>query len=828
MILSCETIAKTDKNKTMRLTAFILFLCISVAQGQIGLEATRAQNPLNIDGELKEADWATAAIATDFTTLRPSTGLKPDQKTRVKVLYDDEALYISAVMDEVSRDSIQTQLTQRDNVGNTDFFAVILDTYGNGTDGVIFQVGATGVQYDALKSNGGSEDRDWDAVWESAVTLGDKGWICEMKIPYSAIRFPKEDEQIWTINFIRSQRRLNLVSYWSAIDPNQDGIFTQSGQLSGIVNIKPPYRLSVIPYLTTYAIRFHDDNSDPVNSTGYSYSAGMDIKYGINDAFTLDMTLVPDFGQVEADDLVVNLSPFEVQLSEKRPFFTEGLELFSKADLFYTRRIGGTAFNYGAAYDQTNINEEVRDNPQIPQLYNATKISGRNKNGLGIGVFNAVENSTDAIIENFVDGTTRTFRTQPLTNYNVIVFDQNLRSNSSISLINTNVWRKGAEFYDANVTGTEFSLKDKKQNFEFSGSGAFSIQSYNDQPNNTGHKLEFDLDKISGKWQYGLNYDEISKNYNQNDLGFQRETNEREVGAFVSFTENDPFWKLNRFDTWFGFDNSYLIDPSIYTGTWVNFGFSLQTNKFWFLNMWFNYSNDNKDYFEPRTEDFSRFVIRPAFKSTGFYLSTNQNKKFSYWWNGNVYNIDEEGRWGYSVAMGPNMQFSDKFSMSINPSYNAQFDDTGWLANGPNGEIFLGQRDNFNVNNVWNIAYTLNNKMGFNFRARHNWTKIVYNSFHELAEDGSLPLTDNYNEDLDFTFNFFSIDCGFNWRFAPGSDINLVWKNNISGAVTDTSINFRDRNYFNGLGALSDFPNQNSLSLRITYYLDQTNFKKWF
>jgi hypothetical protein len=812
----------------MRLTILLILLSSTIGLGQKSLTASRTSIPIEIDGIIDESIWEVAIVATDFTTLEPVPGQKPDQKTEVKVVYDDEAFYISAIMHEVSRDSIQTQLTQRDNVGNTDAFALLLDTYGNGTDGVLFLVAATGVQYDALKSNEGNEDSDWDAVWESAVQLSDKGWTCEMKIPYAAIRFPKAEEQIWTVNFLRTQRRLNLVSTWSAIDPNLDGLFTQSGQLNGIKDIKPPYRLSVTPYLSTYAVRFHDDNSDPINSTGYSYNAGMDIKYGINDAFTLDMTLVPDFGQVEADDLVVNLSPFEVQLSEKRPFFTEGLELFSKADLFYTRRIGGTAFNYDSVYNKTTNAEAVINNPQIPQLYNATKISGRTKGGLGIGIFNAVENSTDALIENFVDGSTRTFRTQPLTNYSVIVLDQNLRANSSISFINTNVWRKGAEFYDANVTGTEFSLKDKQQRYNFYGSGAVSVQSFNDQPNNTGYKFAWDLDKISGKWRYGLNYEEISKNYNQNDLGFQRETNTREMGASLSYVQNEPFWKLNSLDLWVGFDNSYLIDPNIYTGTWTNFGFSLQTNKFWFLNMWFNYSTDHKDYFEPRTEDFSRYVVRPAFKSMGFYLSTNSNKRFSYWWNGNIYNIDEEGRWGYSFAMGPRIQFSDKFSMSLNPSYNVQYDDTGWLDNGANGEIYLGQRDNYRVNNVWNIDYTLNNKMGFNFRARHNWTKIVYNTFHELSEDGSIPTTTKYEENLDFTFDFFSIDCGFNWRFAPGSDIVLVWKNNISGAVIDTGIDFRERSYFDGLGGLNDFPNQNSLSLRITYYLDQTNFRKWF
>jgi len=809
---------------------FILILSLFVTfqtQAQKTLQALRTDTSISIDGLMEEPVWTLAQQGSDFTTAQPSPGKKPDQKTLVRILYDDEALYIAAEMAEVNRDSIQTQLTQRDELGNTDAFGVMLDTYGNGTDGVLFLLGATGVQVDGLISNDGNEDRDWDAVWESAVIFTDQGWNCEIKIPYAALRFPKAEVQDWTINFRRTQRRLNMISNWSEIKPEVDGIFTQSGRLTNVKNIKPPYRLSLTPYLSSYATRFHDTESDPVNSTGYSYNAGMDIKYGINDAFTLDMTLIPDFGQVEADDLIVNLSPFEVRLSEKRPFFTEGLELFSKADLFYTRRIGGSAFDYYGPFDSASDDEEVITNPQIPQLFNATKISGRNKNGLGIGVFNAIEGSTTAEIENLVIGKTRSYETQPLTNYNVVVLDQNLKNNSSISLINTNVWRKGSEYYDANVIGTEFSLKDKNQDYNVSGIAAYSVQAYSDAPDNTGHKFEMDIDKISGAWNYGLNYEEISADYDQRDLGFQRQTNEREIGAFVAYNKFQPFWKLNNANLWLGFDNTYLIDPHTYTETWVNFGFSAETNKFWFLNMWFNVASDNKDYFEPRTEDFSRYVIRPAFKSAGFYLSTNQNKKFSFWWNGNLYDIDEEGRWGYFAGMGPRVQFSDKLSASFSWNNRVQFDDTGWIGDGENGEIYIGQRDNISTTNILNINYTLNNKMGFTFRSRHNWTKIVYNTYHELAEDGSLPLSD-YRDDLDFTFNYFSIDCGFNWRFAPGSDIILVWKNNIAGAVDDPRMDLRQRNYFNDLGQLNNFPNQNSLSLRITYYLDQTNFKKWF
>lgn len=460
---------------------------------QKSIQALRTNEPIKVDGLLDEAVWDQAEAASDFTTLRPVFGKQPREKTYVRMLYDNEALYVSAVMDEVSRDSIMTELTQRDDIGNTDFFALMLDTYNTGGEGVEFIVGATGVQFDATTSRNGNEDTSWDAVWFSEVSLSDEGWIVEMKIPYSAIRFPKKDVQEWLVNFSRRQQKNGVQGFWSPLNPEVAGLHTQSGQVLGIENIKPPIRLSFSPYASLYALHHHDVNANPVNSAGYSYTGGLDLKYGINDAFTLDMTLIPDFGQVESDDQVVNLSPFEVFFQEKRPFFTEGLELFERGGIFYTRRVGGLPVNYYDVYDQVNEAEEVVSNPRTPQLYNATKISGRNKNGLGIGVFNAVEGSTEAKIRNVETNQERTVQTQPLTNYNVIVLDQNLKNNSYVSFTNTNVWRKGSEFYDANVSALEAQLKDKNQNFSLSVEGAYAVQAFADEENNEGYKFDVEL-----------------------------------------------------------------------------------------------------------------------------------------------------------------------------------------------------------------------------------------------------------------------------------------------------------------------------------------------
>jgi len=809
----------------MRLTILLLLLS-SLCYSQKQLDAFKIETEITIDGILDEAPWKEATEANEFITISPNPGKNPKQQSVVKVMYDDEAIYISAVMEEVARDSILTQLTQRDDIGNTDAFGILLDTYKNGTDGLILLVGATGVQYDAKKENNGNEDDDWDAVWFSAVDLREDGWTCEMKIPYAAIRFPEAEEQNWSINFLRIQRRKNLQTAWNPIDPAVNGIFTQGGILKNILNIKPPTRISLTPYISTYALHYHDKNSDPINSTGYSYNAGMDVKYGLNDAFTLDMTLIPDFGQVEADDLVVNLSPFEVQLSEKRPFFTEGLELFSKADIFYTRRIGGTAFGYYDVEDQLSDTEELISNPQIPQLYNATKVSGRNSKGLGIGVFNALEAGTDAVVLDTESNTQRKIQTQPLTNYSVIVFDQNLRSNSYVSLINTNVWRRGAEYYDANVIATDFDIKDKKERFSFQGEGAFSSQMFSDSDNINGHRLELGVTKISGNWRGGLFYEESSPTYDHNDLGFMRNNNEREISGYVEYKIIDKTWIMNRANFWVNLDNDLLYKPSVYTQTWFNFGFWTELTNFWNLNMWFNRASKEKDYFEPRTSDFSKYVIVPEFSGMGFWLGTDNRKKFRISLNGNIYNRDEEDRWGYFYSLSPRYRFSDKFSAYLSWNYSIEFDDTGWVNDGDNGEIYLGQRDLKTITTFVNLEYTFNEFMGLMFRSRHYWSSAAYNSFHEIGNEGELLDTD-FSDNYDFSSSFFSIDLGFNWRFAPGSDLSLVWKNNISGWEENPALDYRSRSYTDGVNNLGNFPQQNSLSLRVTYYLDQNNFRKW-
>ena len=330
--------------------------------------AVRMVNEVTIDGTLNEIAWNDAEIATGFISLEPVPGLAAIQPTEVKIIYDDEAIYIGAFMHEVSKDSILRELTERDDIGNSDYFGIAFDTYKDNINGFLFMITPAGTQVDARMTTFG-EDDNWNAVWYSETTLTDSGWVAEIKIPYSAIRFPKKEIQDWNINMFREIRRVRQQVFWNELDPTVDGFLTQSGNMHGVRDIDPPLRLAFIPYV---AFGYQNNSGGGIEATNsYTYSGGMDLKYGINDAFTLDMTLIPDFSQAQSDNTILNLTQFEVRYDENRQFFTEGTELFDKADLIYWRRVGGVPLLHFSVEDSLNDGDELVENPEITHLYNA-------------------------------------------------------------------------------------------------------------------------------------------------------------------------------------------------------------------------------------------------------------------------------------------------------------------------------------------------------------------------------------------------------------------------------------------------------------------------
>ncbi|MDH3322352.1 MAG: carbohydrate binding family 9 domain-containing protein, partial [Flavobacteriaceae bacterium] len=322
------------------------------------LQAVRVTQAPKIDGKLDDLVWQNAPVARDFVMFRPGNGdpEPEDQKTEVKVIYNNSGIYIGARMYDPEPDKILRQLTERDNMGTTDFFGIGINPNNDGQNEFEFFVTAAGVQLDAQVSPSNGEDFSWSEVWFSKISYDDKGWNVEIKIPYSALRFSNEKNQIWGINFHRRIERKREQYTWNFVDKTKGQLSQYAGILTGISDITPPTRLSFSPFSSVLI-----GNYDGVTDT--DFAIGMDVKYGITDNFTLITTLIPDFSQVGFDNVTLNLGPFEQRFDEQRQFFIEGADLLNKGNLFFSRRIGNRPVGYGDAEESLKVNEEAYDNP---------------------------------------------------------------------------------------------------------------------------------------------------------------------------------------------------------------------------------------------------------------------------------------------------------------------------------------------------------------------------------------------------------------------------------------------------------------------------------
>ncbi|NTV84944.1 MAG: carbohydrate binding family 9 domain-containing protein, partial [Bacteroidales bacterium] len=513
----------------INLALLILFSPLAYSQpaAKKELKALRITEKPKIDGKLTEECWQTAPGATDFVQYEPYNGAAPTFQTVFRIVYDDNSIYIGVVMYDNEPEKIMRELGPRDSEElNADAILVSISPYNDGLNSLDFLLYASGVQLDNKAFSTG-EDISWDAVWKSEVNITEEGWVAELEIPYSALRFPKTDIQQWGLNMIRENRRIREISTWNFIDKKIDGIVNQAGILNGIEQVKPPLRLSFEPYLSS-TVRKEPD----ATSWDAKFNGGMDLKYGLSESFTLDMTLIPDFSQVPSDDQVVNLGPFETYYSEKRQFFTEGVELFSRGDVFYSRRVGSKPMGYDDIEEQYPP-ENIIENPEQTQLLNATKLSGRTSTGTGIGVFNAMTAPSYATIQDST-GDTPEIQTQPFTNYSMLVADQSLPNKSYISLYNTNVYR-GTDEYTANVTGTQMEFRDRRNIFSASGLFNLSQKYYPDKPADLGYTYEVTLFKISGNFKYAIFQEVITDTYDPNDLGYLQMNNEIENGIYFSY-----------------------------------------------------------------------------------------------------------------------------------------------------------------------------------------------------------------------------------------------------------------------------------------------------
>lgn len=782
------------------------------------LMASRTSQKISIDGFAQEEAWKGAEVATGFLERNPTEGNPPQQKTEVKILYDDNAIYVMGYCYDKSPDSILTQLGERDDDLNADLFSISFDTYNKMLDAFTFSVSASGVQSDSRIS-----DRSFNAVWESAVQIVEDGWIVEMEIPYYAIRFPKGEKQKWRVQFEREIRRTRQEVQWSLVSKNVETEINFWGILEGLDNIKDPLRLSLSPYVSAFT-EFYNGQST------LGYGAGADLKLGLNESFTLDMTLLPDFSQVRSDNIVKNLGAFEVVFEEQRPFFQEGVELFNLGELFYSRRIGGVPERIGQVFSELDSNEIVINNPTTSRLVNVAKISGRNKKGLGIGIMNAITASTAATIENTITGETRTFETNPMVNYNIVSFDQNLRNNSSVYFINLNTFKVG-NFNDANVSALGTNIVSKNSAYSLSGNIKISQRDTSLLDNlfkaNEGDGLSYTLGfaKIKGNFKYAFTSENKSPGFNPNDLGVNFQTNVRTHSVNLQYNKYNPFWILNSSYNSF----TYNIEQDYTTDELLKMKYN---GRFFFITPNFNalflsmsaQIGDGIDLFESRVPG-QKFII-PEYYYNGIGISTDYRKKIA---------IDGEIGYGqgyftdyvvnnyFEVSFAPIIRLSDKLTLRPSSNYSIFLNGAGF-AGYFDGIPKYGVRDVRTLTNIIQGKYLFKNNLSLTLRIRHYWSYGLYDYYGDLDNEGYIVRDDSFTENADFNFNAFNTDLIFGWQFAPGSFLNIVYKNSLQRDEQNIVTS-----YFGNLGSVFDENQRNTITLKVVYFFDTVStYRKIF
>ncbi len=804
-------------NKLIPISIGLLFIFSNhlLAQNKKQYAITEAHTTAKIDGKLTDSIWQNLPIASNFVQFTPSIDIPAgdDRKTEVKLFYNKQGIYLAAKLFD-NPDLMMNQLTKRDEFGQTDYFTFILNPNNDAQNDTQFIVFSSGVQADAISSPSIGQDFGWNAVWESAVIKTEFGWQLELMIPYRSLRFPKTDIQTWGVQFRRFFRRERAEYAWNPIDPTKgyEGIY--HGELTGIKNLTPPLRLNLYPFTTALGNQIG-------NQTDTDLKFGMDIKYGITDNITLDATLIPDFSQARFDDVVLNIGPFEQTFAEQRQFFTEGVDLFTKGDLFFSRRVGSAPS--GEINKATN--EVITNSPDEVDLINAAKVSGRLKNGLGIGVFNALTEKTYATITDSISGETKRVLVEPLTNYNILVLDQQFNRNSSVSLINTNVSRRG-NFRDANVTGAILNLINKENTYGVTAEAKTSQLQDTNQPS-SGYSATAELAKVGGNFRFGLGQDYADDQFDINDLGLLLRNNYNNTFGSISYQVFEPTTKLQNYQYSLDFSYERLANPGTFTGLKIDGSYFANTLKL--DTFGFNFSLEpgkQYDYFEPRVD--GQFFLYENTVSIGGFISTNYNRPFAVDLRLNTGRFFEDQRNtnSYRINVEPRFRFNDAFFMTYEFTVDYTHNDRGFAAFFNNIPVF-GERNRQVVENSVSANYTFNPFNALSLQFRHYWDTVLYDTYMynlqangRLIEKPNLPKTDLASSP-DINFSTWNIDLNYSWQFAPGSFLTALYRNQLFNQTNQAASDFSQ-----SLDRLFNQDTQHTISIRLQYFIDVNTISK--
>ena len=824
-----------------------------------------------IDGVLDDACWQDGDWAGNFIQWVPKEGAKPSQTTELKVLYDDKNMYVAIRALDNEADKIQFKAGRRDEFEG-DCVGVCFDSYHDHRTGFEFDVTAAGQKIDAILTNPGNADTNWNAVWYAKVSHDDKGWYTEMEIPLSQLRYSAEDLQVWGMHCWRWVGRLQEESDWETQSSTGPGILYLFGELHGIKGLKKSKRFEVMPYTVSKLKTFQKESGNPFANTGKSFDTtiGLDAKIGLSSNFTLDLTVNPDFGQVESDPSVMNLTAFETFFDEKRPFFLEGKNIFNfdvdDASVFYSRRIGQSQ-----GFTPQLKSDEFIKMPENTTIYSAEKFSGKTSKGLTVGVIQSITANEKATINSQTGD--RKEEVEPLTSYlvgrvqqdfnegNTVIggiFTSTNRFTNNPNFNNLNreaytggidilhQWKDKEYFVDFRLIGSNIKGKPEAiarlQNssahyYQRSDANYLNLDSTLTRLDGYGGKVKIGKGS-KGLLRYSTEVDWRSPGLDLNDVGFMQVADIVKQANNISYFVNKPVSIFRTYNISFYESNTWNFGGEyLNSGAYLNYYCE-------FLNKWGG--NIMLDY---TTRTLDTHVLRGG---PAMYLPAN--------WQGSL-NFHSDGSRKASFGIGTyysksynnaydclnvNSSISYrplntlKFSMNINLAKNTdQFQYVSTLDFNDQTRYILAKinqqtagmtfRVDYNITPELSIQYygspfvatgkysdfkhiTNSRSNKFNDRFLEYTNPVLSGNDYQLTETNS-SIADYTISNPDFNFSQFRSNLVAKWEYRPGSSVYLVWSNEQTEYTTPGVSNLL--NAYNQIN--NSYPN-NLFLIKLNYW----------
>ncbi|MCV9388141.1 DUF5916 domain-containing protein [Reichenbachiella ulvae] len=831
------------------------------------------QSEIVIDGLLDDPAWSQVDWGGDFIGHRPEYNVAPSQKTQFKILYDAKYLYVGVRSFDTEPDKIARRMSRRDGFEG-DFVEINIDSYHDKRTAFSFSASVSGVKGDEYVSNNGSNwDSTWDPIWYLKTSIDEEGWIAEFKIPLSQLRFADKEEHVWGLQLTRRLFRKEERSTWQPVDPNAPGWVHLFGELRGIKGIKPQKQLEIMPYVVGSAETFKKEEENPFREDGYELNAnvGVDAKIGITSDITLDLTVNPDFGQVESDPSAVNLSAFRLFFREQRPFFLEGSNIMSFRtsgginNLYYSRRIGGKPQGNADADDVAYI-----DAPNQSRILGAAKITGKNAKGFSWGILESFTNREYAQVIDTL-GDRRKEKIAPYSNYLVARAQQDYGDGktvvgayfSNVNRFNNN--ENGLELLhdDAQSGGVDINHNFANRNYGFEFKAMVSrvngseeaiyetqtsAERYYQRPDNDHRSVDSTLTtlygsagtlafgKRSGNWRWTIGSNYKSPGLELNDVGFLVQTDIINNWAWTQYRINKPT-KLFRSQRY----RAYIESNLDFGGVTTNKGGEINMN--WdFHNLWSAGTGLWRQGSRISNADLrgGPSITYPGGFNYWYWFETNSRKKISFSYNNSYYWGDEDFSKNVNFRFSVNYQPTDALRVSLSPRVSHRRNALQYI-----DQIEDAEQMHYLMGEVQQQTYSMSLRANYNitpnltielwaqpFMASGQYQKFKFDSdtnagefedrFLDLNtqyvydEDQSYYTIDGYNglqfDDPDFNIVEFRSNLVTRWEYIPGSTLFLVWSNN--GGQFDRS----EKNEFSDLSAnLKGLESTNTFLIKYTY-----------